>query len=171
MYFVTGFLLVHYELFDEKDPVVITSIHELSVPNNLSNEKLPVFIKDKLNIHGQRKNMSMNGDGSVEILYLRPGHNYKAIVSPGRSTVKIIHTEQTLQQTLVTFHRLEKYGGGPVYDMYIFMMDLSGIALIIFSLTGIYMFFTTIKRKAIGWVILSVSIAYTLFVVFSFLEK
>jgi hypothetical protein len=170
MYFVTGFLLVHHELFDEKDPVVITSIHELSVPNNLTNEKLPVFIQDMFQIHGQRKKMSMNVDGSIEISYVRPGHNYKVIVSPGRSTVKILHTEQTLRQTLIIFHRLEKYGGGMVYNIYIFMMDLSGIALIIFSLTGIYMFFTTIKRKAIGWVILSVSIAYTLLVIFSFLQ-
>ncbi len=170
MYFITGFFMVHYELFEDEEPVVSTSEHELSIPNNISIENLPVHIQKQFDIHGQRKHARNNDDGSISIQYIRPGHTFSAIVSSDHKSVKITHTQENLHQTLVTFHRLEKYGGGLVYDLYILMMDLSGIALIIFSLSGIYLFLKTIKRKTTGWVFLSCSIAYTLFVIFSLLK-
>ncbi len=170
MYFITGFLMVHYEFFEDHEPAVTTANHTLRIPGHLTLKEIPEYLQEQLDIRGQRKNARVNEDGTISVMYIRPGHTYQAFITADRNNVNVTQTEEGVQQTITMFHRMEKYGGGMVYDMYILMMDLSGIALIIFSLTGFYLFLKTIRNKTTGYVLLSLSIAYTLFVIYSLLK-
>jgi len=111
------------------------------------------------------------GSGEVIINYVRPGYHYKVVIAPDRKSLPITPREENMHRTAVVFHRMEEYGGGFLYDIYIFMMDLSSLALIVYGLSGIYLWYKLEKKKWPGLLFLLAGAGYTLAVMVSILNS
>jgi len=171
MYFATGFILTHADWFSHSKPKVETVEHPLQLPTDIDLSKLSAYIQKEFNIRAQRKNSEVNDQGEISIDYIRPGYHYKAIIPPDKGKVTLIIQKEDLYDTFVVFHRLHGFGGGGVYELYILMMDIASIALILFSLSGLFMWFQLSKNKFFGLLLLALGIGYTLFVLWSFMRS
>ena len=67
---------------------------------------------------------------------------------------------ENARDVLVGFHRLHGYGGGWLYDMWVLFYDLASLSMIVFALTGIYLWWRLTKRRFWGWLCLGLSWGY-----------
>ena len=166
MYFLTGYMMTHSHWFPKPEPEVSIQTFSLDVPENMNPEQLSEYVQNKHNLRGKQQPPQINNEGKITLNYVRPGYHYQA---PDRQTLEVKTTKQNMYATFVVFHRLHGYGGGWVYNLYILMMDLSSIALIVFALTGFYMWFKLLGKRALGWILLAISFVYTFLIVYAFL--
>jgi hypothetical protein len=59
------------------------------------------------------------------------------------------------------FHRLHGYQGDPAYVLWAFIYDLSSLSMIIFALSGVYLWYKVERRRLAGWLILTGSTLLT----------
>jgi hypothetical protein len=52
------------------------------------------------------------------------------------------------------YHRLHGYSGGLNYYLWAFIYDLSSISMIVFSLSGVYLWYKTERKRTAGWFVL-----------------
>jgi hypothetical protein len=64
-------------------------------------------------------------------------------------------------QTLVGFHRLHRYGGGWVYNLWMVFYDLASFSVILFAASGVYLWYKLTRRRALGWTCLAASFGFT----------
>ena len=170
MYFITGYILTHEGMFPNPDPVETTEELEVNIPANISVDDLPVYLQEKFNLKGQRKKPNVWKTGEIAIKYIRPGYINDVLLSSDKTTLSIKRQKLSTRRTLILFHRMEKYGGGFLYDLYILMMDLSSVSLILFAGSGVYMWMKLEKNKTWGILFLAAGIIYTLSVVLSIMK-
>jgi hypothetical protein len=171
MYFITGFVLSHEQWFADTPPVVTTQPCSIKLPEAMSLEDLSVYLQDTLAIRAKRMKPKLKKDGSLAFEYVKPGRIYRLNVSPDRTSAVLQLEKLNGYRTFTAFHRLHGYGGGWLYDLYVLMMDLASIALILFSLTGIYLWYQLMKRKTWGFLLLALSLAYTTLVNYLFMNN
>ena len=70
--------------------------------------------------------------------------------------------QNAVAKTLVQLHRAHGYGGGAVRNAYIAFNDLASFSCILFAVTGVYLWWKTARRKALGLACLFASISYGL---------
>ena len=169
MQIVSGFIITHSNWFPSSDPEVHLLNESFDLPKTLSEDELSLYIQDRYNIHGRCNTARKNDDGSYQFEYTRPGFHYNVNIIPDQKKITYKEEKKSLTRSLVEFHLWHKYGGGFVYDMYVFMKDLTAIAFIVFAITGIYMWYRSMKRKVLGLLILTISIGYTATVIYFFM--
>ena len=169
MYFLTGYMMTHSRWFSKPEPEVSVQTYPWNAPENMTPDQLSEYVQNQYNLRGKRQPPSVNNKGEISLNYVRPGYQYQATVTSDRQTLEVKTAKENIYATFVVFHRLHGYGGGWVYNLYILMMDLSSIALIIFVLTGICMWFKLLGKKALGWILLAISFVYTFLIVYIFL--
>ena len=170
MYFITGYAMTHNRWFTKEPPTITTKNYALDMPDNMQLEELSIYLQKRFNLSGKRQKPMKRDDGRWVFKYSRPGHHYKMILSPDKKNAIIETSKENPHRTFTLFHRIHGYGGGWIYDIFVFMMDLASIALIIFAITGTYMWYKTFKHKMLGWIILALSIGYTFTIIFSFMN-
>jgi hypothetical protein len=170
MYIVTGFLMTRHHIWPvvEEKPVAVK--HELSFPLSITVEDMPVYLRNEFNLRGHTGKPQVSKDGIIIIPYARPGIRYQVVVAADRKSVTINTTQTGLRATIVGFHRLKGFGGGTVYNLYVFMTDMTAISLILFALTGIYMGLRNGRNLFLKLFLLSAGVGYTLLVVFAFMK-
>jgi hypothetical protein len=161
MYFFTGYVLIHGEWFANESPVKSTREEPLASAVGASPEEYSAILQRQLGLAGKRQPPVRTKDGGWKFTYARPGVSHEAVVPPAGGTVRVTTTQFSGRQTLVQFHRLHRYGGGWVYDLWMVMYDLASAAMIVFSLTGIYLWYKLTKRRLLGWALLAVSFSFT----------
>lgn len=171
MYIITGFLITRHNMFPDYEQKPVTTEHQLSLPEGISVEELPVYLHNEFNLRGHRGKPQSNDKGEITILYYRPGHRYQAIIAADKKNIKITTTKTNLRSTIVIFHRMKEYGGGFIYNLYVLMTDITAVAIIIFSLTGIYLGLYNGKKLFPKLLLFSIGLGYTLLVIFSFMKS
>lgn len=165
MYFVTGFMMSHEKWFSHEQAEPIETTHAFVFPSEMNEEQLAFHLQDAFGLNGKVGNPRMQGDSLIQIQYIHPGVNYQVKAFPLKGEVVIREQPQNFHRTMVVFHRLHGYGGGGLYNLYVLMMDLSSLALILFAVSGVYLWLKLIKVKWLGWLVLAGSTAYVLAVV------
>lgn len=151
LYFFTGFVLVHGDIFPNHDPEKATVSENLNFTGEDTPEAWTAFIQQKYAVRGQRQPMRKLKDGSLRINFFRPGHSFEALVSPDRQSVQITRTTGFFRQLMVGFHRVHVYGSGPLYDFWCFMYDVASASCILFAASGILIWYTAKQRDPWGW--------------------
>jgi hypothetical protein len=64
------------------------------------------------------------------------------------------------QEVVIGFHRLHGFQGGILYLIWAFFVDIISLAMIIFGITGIFMWYKSTKKRVWGWLLLSVTYIY-----------
>ena len=170
MYFITGFILAHGQWFTPATSTVITHPYKLTISATMSAADLSVYLQDTFSIQAKRLEPTIKNDTTV-FEYIKPGRYYQIKVPMDRTTALLRIEKHNLVRTLIGFHRMHGYGGGWLYNVYVVMMDLASIATILFSLTGIYLWYKLIRQKSWGLLLLAVSISYTMLVIYLFMNR
>ena len=169
MYFVTGFLLVRYNWFDhDKANEIPVETPDIEVPGDLETEILAMYMKEHLQIPGKLQRSSEQGDGGIFAQFTHPAAIYRLKVERDPDSISLTRQNLNAHQVIAVFHRLHGYGGGWIYNLYMFMMDLSSISLILFALTGIYLWLRALKKRFWGMIFLALGIIYTTIVIITF---
>lgn len=170
MYIMTGFMMTRHNLWHPEKEVSVTNEYALSVTSGLKDDGLSSFVQKNFNLRGRKGKPSTDKNGVTTITYIKPGLRQQAIISQDRRNIKITITETNTRAIITAFHRVKGYGGGLLYNLYIFMTDIAGTGIIIFSVTGIIIAFSNRKNIIAKIIILATGIGYTMLVVLSFMR-
>jgi hypothetical protein len=165
MYFVTGYVIVHHEWFGGEPPVKTTRTETLrgSLPSDA--DEAAAALQEMFALNGMRYAPVRRGDGTWRFSYRRPGVDNEAVVSADGRSVKITETRRDGVGTLVGLHRLHGYRGGWAYCAWAVMYDLASMAMIVFAITGVYLWYKLTTKRTLGWVMLGVGCLYTIVMV------
>lgn len=160
MYFATGYTMVHEGLLDNPDPEKKTRAARLKYKGEKTPEAYALHLQEAFGLAGKRLPPQRLEDGRWKFEYFRPGRFYEAVVSAAGDSVRITESREHLRRTLTGFHRMHGYGGGWLYDGWVVCYDLASASLILFALTGIYMWYKLTQRRLLGWLLLLASFGY-----------
>ncbi|MFC1614470.1 PepSY-associated TM helix domain-containing protein [Gemmatimonadota bacterium] len=167
MYFVTGYVMIHHSLIPQKDPVKTSRVEQLNRSGQeISAKAMSEFLQKKFDLQGKRQKPRPLEDGTWRFDYNRPGTNFQAIVSADGGEVRITETKWDARRILIGFHRVHGYGGGWLYDIWALMYDVASAALIVFPVTGVYLWYKTSKNHLTGWLFLAAGLSFTLATIF-----
>lgn len=99
---------------------------------------------------------------AIRFTIFRPGTTYDVrLPHDADDTVTIRQTRENLAGLLIQLHRIHGYGGW-LFNTYVAFNDLASFSCIFFALTGVYLWWKTVRRKLWGALCLGASIAYGL---------
>jgi hypothetical protein len=157
MYFATGYVMIHEGLIAHREPQKKTRSLALRYKGEKTPEAYAAHLERTFGLEGKRQPPQQREDGSWRFAYFRPGTAYEAVVSAAGDSVRLTESRDHLRRTLVGFHRLHGYGGGLLYDVWAACYDLASLALILFALSGVYLWHQLTRRHLLGWLLLLLS--------------
>ena len=169
MYFVTGFLMGKYQWFETQKPEPIIS--QLSITHSSFSEQdaLVKHLQDTFNLNGRFTNHWENkGLPYYEFNSLK--QNDIVWFDSLKTTAHLKTQPKNSYMAITAYHRAHKYGGGFAYNAYILLMDLASLALLLFVITGIYMWLNLVRYRWLGWGFLGLGVSYAIWVWLTFLD-
>ena len=91
--------------------------------------------------------------GDIVREYASAAGSTRVSLLSGKNQVEIVQTSKSSSDAIIGIHRQRGYGGPLQYSLYAFLLDLFGISLIVFTITGIIMWFKLLKNNKIAWFI------------------
>ena len=167
MYFISGFLLVRGSWFSDKRSQSSRGKIELKISGEFGEQELLLYLKKEYSITG-KPNYRRNRDGSQDIEFRSLSRLTQVKIPKDLETVTIERRRLSPREIIWTFHRIHGYGGGILYDIYMVMMDLTSVGLILFAVTGIYLWIKVLPSKKLGIIMLALGVGYTILVILTF---
>src|SRR5205085_347781 len=128
---------------------------------NESDADLARRLQREFGLSGQSSTPEHRKDGSLRINYVRPGTTIQASINPLTRRITITRKEFAFYGVANGLHRLRGYHGGWPYWTWSLLYDLASVALIIFALSGVILWYKSTARHLAGWVCLAASCAFT----------
>ncbi len=164
MYFVTGWVMIHEKWFP-RGPQKVTTSEPLSLSEPLATAEFIKNLESAYGIGGQRRPPKPLANGGWQFNWVRPGENTEAIVSAGAKQVSITRTHFDPGGWAHGLHRLHGYRGGWAYWIWAGFMDLASAAMILFAVSGVYLWWKTTRNKLPGLLCLGLGIGFTTLIV------
>lgn len=161
MYFATGFVMFHEQWFKRSGPSTTTHTVSLQYAGDGSDDGMSQYLQDAFQLRGKRQPAKARSDGSKQFLFNRPGTVFEAVVSPDGKQATIDEKKFGIVNMVHGIHRLHGYNGGWFYCLWAFICDLAGLALIVFALTGIYLWCRFSSKRIPGLICLGLSFGFT----------
>jgi len=159
MYFVTGAVIIMGETFSRKN---IRETSEKQFIGNESEFAIVARLRKQFQIQGEeRKKIETK---QTVYAYFRPGYRAEIIFPANKDSVLINLSQGGFGKLMNDFHRLRGFNGlarivwGVLYD-------LSCIALFLFGLSGLYLWWKIEKNKLAGGFFFLTSTAITVFTI------
>ncbi len=170
MYIISGFFMINYCWFSKQDAMITKNKVPFCCDGLNTNAELIYKIKNSYAITGRTSAGSVKKDSTIQWHIRRPGVEHQITLSANRDSIAVIRTEQqTFMRILSRLHHLRGYSDGVLYKIWAFMYDLSAIAFIVFSITGMYMWYRLRKKYKAGWIFLAIGILVPVIVIIYFL--
>ena len=163
MYLGTSFMMVYHNWFEVDRKVQIDTI--AVTPNQVPQENWTQFLK-KNKISGRFTRERTASDGTLLREYSRPGEHTSIHLNKVQGEMILTRTSLNLWGDMIGLHRLRGYQGSLKYVLYAIMVDLVGISLILFSVTGIFLWLKLLKNDKVAWVIFFSGMIYVAVVIF-----
>jgi len=160
MYFVTGYVMIHRPWFGgqggQGQPA--REVRSESLAGDPT-PRTPEGLSSRLRLRG-RITIPPQDKPGLRFSVARPGVLQQVDLPANSDTVTITTTRQNVSGVLAQLHRVHGYGGGMIWNTFVFFNDLAAIACILFALSGVYLWWKTAKRKIWGVLCLTGSCAY-----------
>jgi uncharacterized iron-regulated membrane protein len=166
MYFVTGGVMILESAFPRKSKE--TTLQTVPVEKNDSEEQIIRDLRTRFSIHGDLRITTSRGGNKV-YRFLRPGYGAE-LRRVHVDSVQVSIKEGTIGSVMNDFHRLRGYEGNWIHVLWAFLYDLSCISLLVFSFSGVYLWWKMEKIKKTGVAFLLVSTAITAFTIIYFYQ-
>ena len=157
MYFITGYPIIHNQWFDDAEPTHSQRTVPLAQPPGEPLRAYAVWLQESLDLPGKRTRAQQLKDGRWRFEYWRPGTLHQVHVTAEGDSAQVNTRRENWRVTLVGFHRMHNYGGGWLYDIWVLFYDLASASLIVFALSGIYLWWRLTSRKLVGYICLAIS--------------
>ena len=158
MYVATSYMMIYHDWFKvEKQNESTISIKVAS--DEVADENWKSFLK-KNNIKGRLVRENFNDSGDLIRTYSSANGNSKITIYKDKNEVEINSTQLNLSGNIIGLHRLRGFGGPILYNIYAFLLDIVGISLILFVVTGVILWLKLLKNNKIAWTILILGFIY-----------
>jgi len=156
LYIITGFIMAKHKWFPETGQIETTNKYPLSVIiDSTRYNEVGKEIKSVYRLSGRQEGPWQGTDGWMGYIFHRPGVAFEAIIHPAHDTITIIKKKQiSLRRISSRLHVLRGFEGGWKYVIWAIFYDLAALALIVFSLTGIFIWYRNRKPLRLGWFII-----------------
>lgn len=165
-YALTGFAVVHGSWFPDNDERSSASVafdydaSQLDEPSTW--EATADHAATQLQLGGRIKlAKKLDRKGRLEIRFHRLSHLATLWLGPGKGNAVLEHRDLGLAPTLHNVHKLHGSRGGTGYLLASLWIDLTAIAMILFALTGVALWFW-LRADRLGAAILAASTLSTL---------
>ena len=150
--------MIHYDFFQTYN--LKEQHHRIQVtPDEVSEENWQQFLS-KNNISGKLTQETTNSAGDLIREYSKAGKHVKASLLKDKQMVELEIKTGNLPNKIVGFHRIRGYEGPVQYHLYAILLDVVGLSLIIFAVTGVIMWLELLKNDITAWVILIMGLLY-----------
>jgi hypothetical protein len=138
-----------------------------TTPPAMNEALLVELLQQKYDLEGQY-NIQMQEHRAI-VNFGHPGITARAVVSFDVDSVYILKRKGNFVNILHQFHRLHGYHGGLNYYAWALAYDLSALSLIVFALSGLYLWFKSEREKITGWILFSTSTCLTAAIIIYFM--
>lgn len=168
MYFVSGNIMAHRSWFLKPPPAPTRQTVTLDVDGTLPLLQRAAYVKKELALPGRIQFSQKQPPDGTLFWVCRPGWMIRVDVYPQNHTVRLSTQLTDWIGTLIMLHKIAGYDNEPLFDVYAFCCDLAGVSMILFALTGVYLWWKRMKNHALGLVCLVASCAYAIGMLFYF---
>jgi hypothetical protein len=163
MYFVSGFVMIFEDNFKREKISQEEVVREIPGIHTSDADSLIARLKNSFQVHGQYTIHKDKG-GQTMVNFRRPGTETDLVISAKTDSVSVTIKKQNFITVLHALHRLRGYNGGWNYYAWAFMFDLSALSMIVFALSGVYLWYKNERNRNPGWIVIA---SFTLFTGFT----
>jgi hypothetical protein len=169
IYLITGMIKMNHRLF--KVPPVEESSYALPVEKPMEGTpgEYSDYLSEKYDLKGRREFNRDNRENWI-FHFNFPGNNVQIRLTPVQDTLYFHQWKQetTFFTVASRMHIIRGFKGGWEYTAWAVMYDLSCVAMLVFAVTGIMMWFRARKRFKYGWWFLAAGMLIPLGFIFLF---
>ncbi len=164
MYAVSGFAMAHPDWLatppETESRSVAVSVDAAALPAAAGPERrgLERRIRNELGLRGRLEHSKPVGRRGWKLIFRRPGTEAELSL-PARGQAQLKTTRSGAAYTLNRMHQFRGYSGEPLHLLWAAVIDLTSLALVVFAVSGVYMWYV-LKRDRVGWILLVGSSAY-----------
>ena len=164
MYFATGFIMIFEETFQRKNVKVETFKEKVDGIRSIDADSLVRWSMKKYRLRGQYE--MRKDEKSTIVSFRHPGTTASLTIPVKHDSVYVEIRQGNFNSAMHQYHRLHGYHGGVNYYVWAFMYDLSALSMIVYSLTGFYLWYKTERKRLAGWLVLLASTLLTFSTIF-----
>ena len=154
MFILTSYLMIHHKTFHQ-DPIKTT----LEVDVDITSENdWTQLIRDRKIKGRMNKEVRKEGQWIREYASAEQFSRLSYDVETARLTIN--RNDQHFANALKGIHAQRGYRGPLPYLIYAFLLDMVGLSLIIFTITGVILWFQLLKNDRIAWIIFAAGFLY-----------
>ena len=158
MFIFTSFLMMLHNWFDHEPHTETSVVARSTAPT--SEKDWGDIVKDH-QIKGRFIEEKKNKNGNLFREYGTAAGWTIVTVLQEDNQLQIERNSKSTADAFIGIHRQRGYGSGPVrYNLYAVLLDLLGLSLIVFTITGIIMWFKLLKNSVTAWVIFALGFIY-----------
>ena len=161
MYFLTGYVMIHGNWFGSNEPKTSVETNSFAFVANETDSALATRLQRQFSLSGQSSTPERRKDGSLRLNYVRPGTTIQTVINPVTRQIVITRKEFAFHGLANGLHRLRGYHGGWQYWIWSLLYDLASLALIVFAITGVVLWYQSTARHVAGWICLAASCGFT----------
>ena len=126
----------------------------------LSNEQLAANLQKQLGLSGGIQFPPGQPPNLIRFFGIRPGTTVRVDVSTQDKQIRVITQRYGWVGTLIVLHKIEGYGARPLVNASVFFRDLAALSMIVFAISGVILWWKSVKNHFWGSVCLIVSCGY-----------
>ena len=166
MYFVTGLIMI-YESDFKRANQEFKMREAMTYDRLLNTGTLVEALQRRFDIRGQYT--LRVEDQRTLINFRHPGATAEVIIPHDVDSVFVTKRIGNVFSTMHQFHRLHGFYGGLNYIAWSVMYDLSAVSMIIFALSGFYLWYKSERVRVIGWLVFGASTILTALTIIYFM--
>jgi hypothetical protein len=153
-------MMAHRPWFVTAPPAPTTQTAALESTDALPAEQLATEVQKKLGLAGRIQFPQKQPAEMTRFWVVRPGTMIRVDVPAQEHLIHVTTQRVGLVGTLIMLHKVCGYDGQLIFDAYAFFCDLSGLSMILFAISGVYLWWKRVKNHFWGALCLIASCAY-----------
>lgn len=164
MYFVTGLIMIFEETFQRRNLSVEKVKEKIDGIRSIEPDSLADWSRRKYQLRGRP--FTEDNNETIVVDFSHPGAMASVRVLRSYDSVFVEVKKGNFNTVMHQYHRLHGFAGGWTYFTWAVVYDLSAISMVIFSITGIYLWYKTERSRLAGWLVFAASTILTFSTIF-----
>lgn len=167
LYTLTGFIMSRNNWFPHGESRETVRTVPLNYsPDTSRLEQLEKNISRQFELSGRTENWR-DSENRLRFQFYRPGVKHLVTLHQSLDSLTIVRTERlTIGEVSTSIHRIHGFGGGWKYAIWAILLDIAALAFIVFSISGVLIWFRSRKQLSAGWLFIIPATALTVAMIF-----
>ncbi len=150
MFIVTSYVMIHHDWFDHEGT---TSTEEVVIDGVPGNESEWQALVEEYAIEGREYLSRTNENGELVKEFGRAAGFVRITLTPDGKSMEIFRSTKSAADAFIGIHRVRGYSGPWQYQVYALLLDVLGVSLVLFAITGVILWMKLLNNNRIAWVI------------------